>query len=127
MQETLHYDPARRRADASLRSKEEAHDYRYFPEPDLVPLEAPGAELIEALRGRLPELPAARIARFERELGLPRARYALDLNATPRDRRLLRGSVAAESATPRAAANWVLNQPATRLDSGAAPARHRRR
>ena len=49
-QETLHYDP-RSGALRSLRSKEEAHDYRYFPEPDLVPL-APSAELIERLRGR---------------------------------------------------------------------------
>ena len=60
-----------------LRSKELAHDYRYFPEPDLVPIE-PSAELIEALRAALPELPAARVRRFERDYALPLAQ-ALDL------------------------------------------------
>src|SRR5206468_2304222 len=59
----------------SLRSKEEAQDYRYFPEPDLVPLEV-SEQMLEAARAELPELPAARAERFERELGLdaPRAR-----------------------------------------------------
>jgi aspartyl-tRNA(Asn)/glutamyl-tRNA(Gln) amidotransferase subunit B len=52
------------------RRKEEADDYRYFPEPDLVPLE-PAAELVERLRAELPELPGARIRRFEREYELP--------------------------------------------------------
>ena len=53
----------------SLRSKEEAHDYRYFPEPDLVPL-APTEEMLREARESLPELPAARIERYEGELGL---------------------------------------------------------
>jgi aspartyl-tRNA(Asn)/glutamyl-tRNA(Gln) amidotransferase subunit B len=68
-QETLHYDP--RTGDLSpLRSKEEVHDYRYFPEPDLVPL-APTSAMLERARAALPELPAERAERFERELGLP--------------------------------------------------------
>jgi aspartyl-tRNA(Asn)/glutamyl-tRNA(Gln) amidotransferase subunit B len=54
------------------RSKEEADDYRYFPEPDLVPIEPP-ASLVERLRGELPELPAARIARLAKEIGTDRA------------------------------------------------------
>jgi aspartyl-tRNA(Asn)/glutamyl-tRNA(Gln) amidotransferase subunit B len=54
------------------RSKEEADDYRYFPEPDLVPVE-PSAELVERLRAELPESPAARIRRLEAELDLDRA------------------------------------------------------
>ncbi|MFO7572245.1 MAG: Asp-tRNA(Asn)/Glu-tRNA(Gln) amidotransferase subunit GatB [Gaiellaceae bacterium] len=54
------------------RAKEEADDYRYFPEPDLVPVE-PAAELVERLRGELPELPAARIRRIEADLDLERA------------------------------------------------------
>jgi aspartyl-tRNA(Asn)/glutamyl-tRNA(Gln) amidotransferase subunit B len=67
-QETLHYDPVSG-ALTSLRSKEEAHDYRYFPEPDLVPL-APTEEMLSRARDALPELPAARASRFESELGL---------------------------------------------------------
>ena len=53
----------------SLRSKEEAHDYRYFPEPDLVPL-APTEADARAARAALPELPAARLARYEAQYGL---------------------------------------------------------
>ena len=68
VQETLHYDPATG-AITSLRSKEEAHDYRYFPEPDLVPI-APTDEMLTRARQALPELPAARAERFERDLGL---------------------------------------------------------
>jgi aspartyl-tRNA(Asn)/glutamyl-tRNA(Gln) amidotransferase subunit B len=67
-QETLHFDPATG-ALSSLRSKEEAHDYRYFPEPDLAPL-APTPEMLERARTALPELPAARAERMEREFGL---------------------------------------------------------
>ncbi len=66
--ETLHFDPQSGRI-SSLRSKEEAHDYRYFPEPDLVPLVVTGAMLARAEAG-LPELPAARAERYETELGL---------------------------------------------------------
>jgi aspartyl-tRNA(Asn)/glutamyl-tRNA(Gln) amidotransferase subunit B len=66
-QETLHFDPGNEAA-PPLRSKEEAQDYRYFPEPDLVPLE-PDPEVVERLRGELPELPASRIRRLEGEVG----------------------------------------------------------
>jgi aspartyl-tRNA(Asn)/glutamyl-tRNA(Gln) amidotransferase subunit B len=69
VQETLHFDPVSGRI-SSLRSKEEAHDYRYFPEPDLVPV-APTAEMVDAARAALPELPAAREARYETDFGLP--------------------------------------------------------
>ena len=68
-QETLHFDPVTG-ALSPLRSKEEAHDYRYFPEPDLVPL-VPTKEMLDRAREALPELPAARAERFERELSLP--------------------------------------------------------
>jgi aspartyl-tRNA(Asn)/glutamyl-tRNA(Gln) amidotransferase subunit B len=54
------------------RSKEEADDYRYFPEPDLVPVEPP-AELVERLRGQVPERPAERITRLAQELGFAAA------------------------------------------------------
>ena len=67
-QETLHYDPTTG-AIRSLRSKELAHDYRYFPEPDLVPIEV-APEHIERVRAEMPELPLARMARFEEAYGL---------------------------------------------------------
>ena len=69
VQETLHFDPVSGGL-TPLRSKEEAHDYRYFPEPDLVPLVV-GEEMLSAARADMPtELPAERAERFERELGL---------------------------------------------------------
>jgi aspartyl-tRNA(Asn)/glutamyl-tRNA(Gln) amidotransferase subunit B len=68
VQETLHYDPVTDRL-TSLRSKEEAHDYRYFPEPDLVPLLVT-EEIRAAAQAAIPELPADRMERFEHELGL---------------------------------------------------------
>ncbi len=68
LQETMHFDPASG-ALSALRSKEEAHDYRYFPEPDLVPLHVE-ADMLEAAQTGLPELPTERAIRFERELGL---------------------------------------------------------
>ena len=67
-QETLHFDP-RTETLTPLRSKEEAHDYRYFPEPDLTPVRIT-EEMLERARAALPELPAARAERFERDLGL---------------------------------------------------------
>ena len=67
-QETRLFDPARGETRA-LRSKEEAHDYRYFPDPDLPPLEFDEA-LVDRLRAELPELPDAKKARFESDYGL---------------------------------------------------------
>src|SRR3712207_6834978 len=69
VQETLHFDPVTGGL-SPLRSKEEAHDYRYFPEPDLVVL-APTEEMLDFARAALPELPAERAARYESEYGLP--------------------------------------------------------
>ncbi len=67
-QETRLFDPDRGET-RSMRSKEEAHDYRYFPEPDLPPVRVP-PELVERLRGSLPELPRARSQRYQKDLGL---------------------------------------------------------
>jgi len=67
-QETRLFDPGRGET-RSMRSKEEAHDYRYFPDPDLVPLVLDPA-WVEAMRATLPELPDARRARFETQYGL---------------------------------------------------------
>ncbi len=68
VQETVHFDPVSGRI-ASLRSKEESHDYRYFPEPDLVPIELDEA-YVERVRASLPELPAARKERLAQQYGL---------------------------------------------------------
>ncbi len=68
VQETIHFDPRTGRL-SPLRSKEEAHDYRYFPEPDLVPLEIT-EEMLEDARAALPELPAARAERLQSAYGL---------------------------------------------------------
>jgi aspartyl-tRNA(Asn)/glutamyl-tRNA(Gln) amidotransferase subunit B len=67
-QETLHFDPATGRI-TSLRSKEEAHDYRYFPEPDLVPV-AVSEDMLAAARAAMGELPAARAQRLQESVGL---------------------------------------------------------
>ncbi len=69
VQETRHWDAGAKRTSA-LRSKEEAHDYRYFPEPDMVPFEF-SDEYVERMRSRLPELPDAAKARFESAYDLP--------------------------------------------------------
>ena len=69
VQETIHFDPVSGSL-TPLRSKEEVHDYRYFPEPDLVPL-VPTEEMLERARAALPELPAARLERYRSEYGLP--------------------------------------------------------
>ncbi len=71
VQETMHFDPGNESA-PPLRSKEEAQDYRYLPEPDLVPLE-PQRKLVERLRAALPELPAERIRRLADEIGFETA------------------------------------------------------
>lgn len=75
IQQTLHFDDATGMTKA-LRSKEEAHDYRYFPEPDIPPILLTDAE-IEALRAALPEMPAARKARYQAEFSLNAADAAL--------------------------------------------------
>jgi aspartyl-tRNA(Asn)/glutamyl-tRNA(Gln) amidotransferase subunit B len=121
VQETLHFDPASGEL-TPLRSKEEAHDYRYFPEPDLVPLVVTAA-MLEGAREELPaELPTEHAARLERELGLSaeRARmfaYRPELGAYF-ERALAAG---ADGADPVAVANWI-EQLIERIGSDADPA-----
>src|SRR2546430_845318 len=69
-QETRSFDPIRRET-RPLRSKEEDHDYRYFPDPDLLPLEI-SQEFVDDLRTRLPELPDVKRDRYVKEFGLRR-------------------------------------------------------
>ncbi|MEA2281336.1 MAG: aspartyl-tRNA(Asn)/glutamyl-tRNA(Gln) amidotransferase subunit [Solirubrobacteraceae bacterium] len=104
IQETLHFDPVSGRL-SSLRSKEEAHDYRYFPEPDLVPL-APTDTMIERARAALPELPAARAARYEGVWSLP-ADTARLFAFEPDWGDYFEAVTNATEAGPRIAANWV--------------------
>jgi aspartyl-tRNA(Asn)/glutamyl-tRNA(Gln) amidotransferase subunit B len=119
-QETLHFDP-RTEAITSLRSKEEAHDYRYFPEPDLVPVRI-SAEMLERARAALPELPAERAERFERDLALaPVTARLLAWRTELGD--FFEAALAAGEAAPQALANWV-NELMARVD-GEDPAHSR--
>jgi aspartyl-tRNA(Asn)/glutamyl-tRNA(Gln) amidotransferase subunit B len=96
------------------RSKEEADDYRYFPEPDLVPVQ-PSAVLVERLRAEVPEPPGVRIRRLEEQVGFDVA-YALV--TTERDALFL--GLVAGGVDPKLAANWVMNDfAATGEDPGA--------
>jgi aspartyl-tRNA(Asn)/glutamyl-tRNA(Gln) amidotransferase subunit B len=112
VQETLHFDP-RTGAITSLRSKEEAHDYRYFPEPDLVPI-AITADLLAAARAALPELPIARASRYELELGLS-AESAHLLAFRPEQAAYFEAAAGADGAPPQTVANWLLNELGPRL------------
>lgn len=113
VQETLHFDP-RTEAITSLRSKEEAHDYRYFPEPDLVPVTIT-SEMLEAARAALPELPAARQQRFE-GLGL-HVDIARQLAWRSELGDYFEAALAAdvETGSPQAVANWVCNELVARI------------
>ncbi len=92
---------------APMRSKESAPDYRYFPEPDLPPLEI-GAALLDEVRAALPELPAARRARWRRDYALPE--HDLDvLLAEPQIAEYFE-AVARASGEPKAASNWVMGE-----------------
>jgi aspartyl-tRNA(Asn)/glutamyl-tRNA(Gln) amidotransferase subunit B len=89
-----------------MRSKEDSHDYRYFPEPDLPPLRV-DASWLAAIRDALPELPAARRARYERDLGLS-AYDAGVIVAEPRAAELFEAARAAASDVDgKTIANWV--------------------
>jgi aspartyl-tRNA(Asn)/glutamyl-tRNA(Gln) amidotransferase subunit B len=113
VQETFHFDP-RTGSLTPLRSKEYAHDYRYFPEPDLVPL-APTEEMLQAARSALPELPAKRRERYETELGLPEVtaqQLAFDAELGEYFERALE---AGDGAEPRTIANWVTGELVAKL------------
>jgi aspartyl-tRNA(Asn)/glutamyl-tRNA(Gln) amidotransferase subunit B len=119
LQETLHFDPASGRI-TSMRSKEEAHDYRYFPEPDLVPLVVT-SEMLEAARDELPELPAARAERFATEFGLSPER-SRELAFRTELANFYEAAVqAGEPVDPAALANWI-QALVERLEEGADPA-----
>jgi aspartyl-tRNA(Asn)/glutamyl-tRNA(Gln) amidotransferase subunit B len=104
VQETRLYDPDRDET-RSMRSKEEANDYRYFPDPDLLPLVLDDA-FIDDVRSSLPELPDAKAARFAREHGL--SEYDAGVLTASRDLAAYYEAVAADCGEPKLAANWVM-------------------
>lgn len=105
IQETRLYDSAKN-VTASMRSKEEAHDYRYFPEPDLPPLRV-ASQWIEDVKGKLPELPDAKAERFVKDFGI-----------TEYDSKVITGNkaladyyekaLASSQGEPKLVANWVM-------------------
>jgi len=104
----------------SMRSKEDAHDYRYFPEPDLVPLRVSEKWLAEA-RATMPELPAAKRERFVQVYGL--REYDAEVLTSTRAMAEYYEIVAEVSQDPKIAANWVIGQ-GTEVAESNLPARH---
>jgi len=110
-QETRLYDPDRNET-RSMRSKEEAHDYRYFPDPDLLPLEIEQA-WVDAIAAKMPELPDAKKARFMGDFGLT------DYDATVLTADLESAvffEAVAQGRDGKSAANWVINELFGRLN-----------
>jgi aspartyl-tRNA(Asn)/glutamyl-tRNA(Gln) amidotransferase subunit B len=110
-QETRLFDPVRGET-RSMRSKEEAHDYRYFPDPDLLPLEFSQSWVDELARG-LPELPDVKRARFMKEYGL--SAYDADVLVAERESAEFFEAVAT-GRDGKTAANWVINELFGRLN-----------
>jgi aspartyl-tRNA(Asn)/glutamyl-tRNA(Gln) amidotransferase subunit B len=106
VQETRLWDAAKGQT-FSMRGKEEAHDYRYFPDPDLVPVRIE-ADYLENLRQNLPELPAARAARFQSALELP----AYDAEVLTSDKALADYFEAClkEFPRPKQVSNWIMSE-----------------
>jgi len=118
-QETRLWDEANE-VTVAMRSKEESHDYRYFPEPDLVPMVF-AADYLECLRAGLPELPAARRARFIEEYGLPE--YDAHILTSEKALADLVDVAVALGAPPKAVSNWIMGELLRLLNErGLAPA-----
>src|SRR3974390_2627590 len=118
-QETRLFD-ANRGETRSMRNKEEAHDYRYFPDPDLLPLELEAA-FVEELKAGLPELPDEKKARFTRDFGL--TPYDAGMLVAERDTADYfeavagGGNLAGQGRDAKAAANWIINDLAGGLNT----------
>jgi len=113
VQETRLYD-ADRDETRSMRSKEEANDYRYFPDPDLLPVELEDS-FIEQVRQNMPELPAAKLQRYTEVLGIAES----DARALVADKAIaeyFEGVVDADSSEPKLAANWITGELFARLN-----------
>jgi aspartyl-tRNA(Asn)/glutamyl-tRNA(Gln) amidotransferase subunit B len=111
-QETRLYDPDKGET-RSMRSKEEAHDYRYFPDPDLLPLEIEQA-WVDDIKARLPELPDAKKARFMTNYGL--SDYDASVLTADLEAAHYFEATLAEAGDGKAAANWVINELFGRLN-----------
>ena len=114
IQETRLYNPESGET-AGMRSKEEAHDYRYFPEPDLVPLRI-SPERLASVKATMPELPAARRARFISAFGL--REYDADVLTQSRAVSDYFEAAAGVAEDPKAAANWVMGDLMASLKAG---------
>jgi aspartyl-tRNA(Asn)/glutamyl-tRNA(Gln) amidotransferase subunit B len=114
VQETRLYNPDLGETFA-MRSKEDAHDYRYFPEPDLVPLRVSEKWLGE-VRGSMPELPGRKRARFVDEFGL--SDYDAEVLTATRATAAYFETAAAAAGNPKAAANWVMGDLMAMLKAG---------
>ena len=106
IQETRLFDPGTGTT-RSMRGKEEAHDYRYFPDPDLVPLVI-SADWVEDARLALPELPETKRRRYVTELGL--TEYDAEVLTASRDLAHYFESCTAHNCQPKAVANWVMGE-----------------
>src|SRR5690348_1827654 len=115
-QETRLYDPNKGETRA-MRSKEDAHDYRYFPDPDLLPLEV-SQSFVDALKAELPELPDQKKARFIADLGL--SPYDASVLVAERESadfyETVLGQLANQARDGKVAANWVINELFGRLN-----------
>jgi aspartyl-tRNA(Asn)/glutamyl-tRNA(Gln) amidotransferase subunit B len=111
-QETRLFDPLEGET-RSMRTKEEAHDYRYFPDPDLLPLELAESD-VEKLKADLPELPDEKKARFVRQYAL--SPYDAGVLVAERETAEYFEAMLAAGADPKAAANWMINEYFGRLN-----------
>jgi len=104
-----------------MRTKEHAHDYRYFPDPDLMPL-APTDEWLAEVKARVVELPLARKLRFMREYQLPAPDAESFVNDVPLGNYF--EGIARQSKSPKAVANWVINNLRAKLAMANSPIKH---
>ncbi len=112
VQETRLWD-AERNITQAMRSKEEAHDYRYFPEPDLPPIEISN-DYVEQLKNELPELPYEKCDRFVKQYGLPR--YDAQVLTVTRQLALYYETVVSNGAHPKKASNWIMSELLAKID-----------
>lgn len=115
VQETLRYDDATGTT-SSMRSKEDAHDYRYFREPDLVTINVP-RERVEEIKGRLPELPEQKYARYTEEYGIPEKDAAQLTKYRSISEYFDKASEGLKS--PKTASNFIIGQIFRRLETEA--------